>query len=133
MKSLDLFLSVLAFVPASILVFFSTGVFVTLIPEFEFEFRKIIAVLYLLLGIAGYIGIIFAMVGRLETKPKLILTLLSCGILSFILFNSFEGGTRAWKWIFTIEEPGEWFLLVWPTLVSIYFVIRAIRKLSHNN
>jgi hypothetical protein len=130
MKSLDLFLSILAFIPATILTFLSISLFAFLIQDFEFEFLQIIAILYLVLGIAGYLGIIIAMLGRLESKPKLILILLSCGILSFILFVSFEGGNRAWNWILTFEEPGEWFIIVWPTLVSFYFVIRAISKLT---
>ena len=130
MKTWETFIAVLAIVPSTILMFFTILLAAVLIPQMNADIKEIMILLSFFLGIAGYIGLIMVIIGRLNQKPKMVLILLLCGIMSFVLFTSFEGGKTAWVWILTFQEPGEWFLIVWPTLVSAYFVIKAIRKLT---
>ena len=56
--------------------------------------------------------------------------LLSLGVFGFVLFTSFEGGIKAWKWIFIIEEPDEWLIYVGPILITIFLTIVKVKRLT---
>lgn len=118
-----------AILPATLLLFLNLIVAFNFIPRIEF--KSILILLVFVFGILGYIGLIMLLfLMKNKKKEALNMILLTCGICSFILFNSIEGGTRAWKWILTMEEPDEWFILVWPTLVSFGYLIIKVKRLS---
>ncbi|UKN02722.1 hypothetical protein K6119_04235 [Paracrocinitomix mangrovi] len=130
MKTWESFIAILAFVLSTILMFFTILLSVVLIPQLKPELVEIMILLSFLLEIAGYIGLIMVLKGKVNEKPKRVLFLLLCGILSFLLFTSIVGGKTTWTWVLTLQEPFEWFLILWPTLVSAYFVVKAIRVLN---
>ncbi len=116
-------------IPASILVCFSFLGLYNVITLNVLNFRNIITLTSLSLGIIGFIGLNTSFV--VPKKAKLNFILLLLGIIGFSMFLSFEGGIAGWKWFVTIEEPDEWFLLGWPVIIAIVGLIvnfRAILK-----
>ena len=60
------------------------------------------------------------------------IVLLICGIFSFIIFFSITNGIEAWKWVLIVEEPDEWFIFVYPSLISIIFVVFLLKEIKQN-
>ena len=83
----------------------------------------------MILGISGYAGLAFSLIPRFENKWHFKITLLSFGILGFIIFNTVTVGKDAWKWILKIEEIDDWIIWVWPTIVSLTLILINGQKL----
>jgi hypothetical protein len=93
------------------------------VSNLEFNIKDILTLLSCLLGISGFIGLT-----RLIIIPKiknyvLTIVLLISGIIGSAIFMSVTGGQSALQWIFTFEEPDEWFIFVWPNAVALIFTI----------
>ncbi len=85
----------------------------------------------LLFGILGYIGLLMNLKQNKELKVELInFILLVLGIVGFVLFNSCQGGLRAWKWILMIEEPDEWILFFGPILITLFLIVIKGKRLT---
>lgn len=85
----------------------------------------------MLLGIMGYVGLITSLVA--QKSPKLNLTFLLIGLTGFILFTSFEGGIRAWKWLLLFEEPDEWYIMGLPLLAFVIAIsVNFYRIMSYS-
>ncbi|MFM6994594.1 MAG: hypothetical protein ACKOWO_05730 [Sediminibacterium sp.] len=89
----------------------------------------------ILFGITGYIGLITSL--ALPKKNFLNFLLLLLGLIGFSIFLSYEGGMKGWKWLLTIEEPEEWFILALPIIASllglIVNVIKTIKNTSNTS
>lgn len=82
-----------------------------------------------ILGILGYVGM-FLLFLEHRINNWLILLLLFAGILSFILFAKKNDGT-IWNWLIKFDDPFEWYLFVWPTIIAIINIARiTIKKLT---
>ncbi|MDG1332715.1 MAG: hypothetical protein P8P74_10315 [Crocinitomicaceae bacterium] len=85
-----------------------------------------------LMGILGYIGLILLLLED-RIKKWFIIFCLTLGIASFIIFISISG-KEAWKWVLTMEEIDEWFIFVWPSIVSIISIVRiTFQSLNKKN
>ena len=86
-----------------------------------------------LLGICGFIGLISLIGRKAKQSYSLTITLLSLGIIGAIIFLIITGGREALEWVLSFEEPDEWFVFVWPNIVSLTFAItlsfEKLRKL----
>ncbi|WP_314517733.1 hypothetical protein [Xanthocytophaga agilis] len=92
---------------------------------------RITELITIILGIMGYIGLIKLALNFADKPDKSVLFFLIAGVASFVLLlGPYE---LYWKRVFTIERPGEWFLLVWPTIVSILFIVRTGWGLTQKN
>ncbi|HWJ26727.1 MAG TPA: hypothetical protein VNS32_09295 [Flavisolibacter sp.] len=121
-----------AIAPAIVLTFLTLGVLPTLILDFDFSLKGILLILSCIFCLCGFAGLILLMPGPIPRLYSINIFLLILGISGFVLFNIIEGGQKAWKWILTIEEPGEWFIYVWPNIVSLTFIIVLYRKILVN-
>jgi hypothetical protein len=122
-----------ALIPATILLgfsFYALGkVLVNLDKVYKIKYFSLL--LTSSLGILGYCGLFMLLTFYDKINPKRALLFLICGIISFVIFTSM-GGVRAWLWVITMEEPDEWFIFVWPTVVSIYFTINIFKTMYNN-
>lgn len=128
MKWFHYILVLSAIIPATFLLAFSTLLLVSVLSNGMGDSKGIQLLFTSLLGIIGYFGLLLITFGISEKRPKLVISFLLAGILSFVWFTSING-YRAWNWILSMQEPGEWFLYTWPALISIFFVARIGRKL----
>ena len=113
-------------IPATFLLFMCFFMIGKIMTDWSFDSQDIIYLTTSLFGIFGYAGLILLLLEH-RIKRVLIVTFLLMGILSFILFVS-QSGIKAWSWIITMEEPDEWFIIVWPTIVALISVIRISLK-----
>jgi hypothetical protein len=107
--------------PATFLLFFSFFGLANITSSNHLFQKDIIILTSILLGIVGYIGLITSL--TLPKKTLINFLLLFMGLIGFSIFISIEGGIRGWKWLLTIEEPEEWFLLAWPIITSLLGLI----------
>lgn len=113
-----------AIIPATYLLFLCLLVLGEVVSDFSFNSESILYLLIGLSGIMGYLGLLFLFAEN-RIKNAVIIMCLSLGVISLIIFTSIQG-IHAWKWILTMEEPDEWFILVWPSIVSVVQIIRII-------
>lgn len=79
-----------------------------------------------ILGLGGYIGMFLLFLEHRVNNWSIVVLLLA-GIVSFILFVN-QGRDGAWKWVLTIEEPDEWFIFVWPSVIALLNITRLLIK-----
>ncbi|MEN9972008.1 MAG: hypothetical protein RIS20_355 [Bacteroidota bacterium] len=106
---------------ATFLLFFSFSGLANIMSSNHLFQKDIIIFTSILLGIAGYVGLITSLLLPKKTLINFLLLLL--GLIGFSIFLSYEGGLRGWIWLLTIEEPEEWFLLAWPIISSLLGLI----------
>ena len=86
-------------------------------------------------GICGFIGLIRLIRRKAKQSHSLTITLLSLGITGAVVFLIVTGGREALEWVLSFEEPDEWFVFVWPNIVSLTFAIalsfKKLRKQIH--
>ncbi len=117
-----------AIVPATFLVVMCVVVIVTLLGSLSVQGEAAAYLITSILGILGYIGLIKLLMSPLNKGDKAVLYCLLSGVASFVIFVGISG-PRAWKWVLTLEEPGEWLVFVWPTMVSILFIVSMVKRL----
>ena len=116
--------------PAFILLGLTLAILPNLFVDFHFRIKEVLILSTALLGISGFIGLLRLSSG-LDRKNNIVtVLLLISGIIGSTIFLITTGGQRAFHWIATFEEPGEWFILVWPNIVSATFTIVLLIKLS---
>lgn len=127
---LHIILILSAIIPATLMVVYSIYFIVILFERFFSSGINGISDILLffigVFGIIGYVGLVLVsgtIMRKSLKRQKWAISCLVFGIFGSILFIVL-GGKSALIWIFTIEEPLEWFVFMWPTLVSIYFVIK---------
>ncbi|MES2587807.1 MAG: hypothetical protein V4622_02435 [Bacteroidota bacterium] len=108
-------------IPATILLLLTIIGISNIFSFHEIRFKEFIVFTSMILGIVGYVGLLTSLIFNNKTILNLILLLL--GLIGFVIFTSFEGGLYAWKWIITMEEPEEWFIPVWPNVVSLIGIV----------
>ena len=128
-ETINIILTVLALLPMTFFLFVSIyGVFNILS---SFHFNDILVLISLIFGILGYAGLVMNLKQNKKLKTEVInFIFLLLGIVGFVLFNSFEGGLKAWKWILMIEEPDEWLMYVGPTLITIILILKKGKRLT---
>jgi FtsH-binding integral membrane protein len=99
------------------------------IRDLSFEFDDIFLPVSMIFGICGFIGLLLSIMPKFEDKRLLKLVFLILGILGSIMFISIAGGKEAWTWILKIEEFDEWIIAVWPLIVSIVLIYLNIQKI----
>lgn len=121
-KEINIVLTLLALLPMTFFLFVSIyGVFNSLS---SFDFKKMPLLISFIFGILGYAGLLMNLKQNKELKAEVInFIFLLLGIVGFVLFNSIEGGLKAWKWVLIIEEPYEWLMFVGPNLITIVLII----------
>ncbi|MBD3639254.1 MAG: hypothetical protein HUJ25_17995 [Crocinitomicaceae bacterium] len=125
MRKIDYFLVVTALVPATLLLGL-TLLALSKIAEGPYKSGDIPSLLTSILGIIGYLGLTSLLFGQIKERPRVVLVSLLAGLLAFVWFTSL-GGWTAWQWVLLMEEPGEWFIYVWPAIITFYFVLKLIR------
>lgn len=128
-EKINIILTLIALVPLS---FFQ---FMTLYELFQMVslayLRDVPIVISMIFGTCGYVGLLMNLKTNKKKKYEIAnFILLLLGIIGFVLFNTFEGGWKAWKWILTMEEPGEWLIFVGPVLLTIYLTITKGKRLT---
>ena len=93
------------------------------ITDTKLEWSDILIILCFLCGICGYIGLVMIFKGLHKTNKIRKLTLLILGLIGFIILFNYIGMKSFWSWILYVEEPDEWFLIMWPFIVSVIFMI----------
>jgi len=83
---------------------------------------EIIMIFCFLCGICGYIGLIMILKGLHKTRHILKSIFLILGLIGFIIFVNYSGRNNFWKWILSVEEPDEWFIIMLPLIVSGIFL-----------
>lgn len=128
-ETINIILTVLALLPMTFFLFVSIyGVFNILS---SFHFNDTLVLISLIFGILGYAGLVMNLKQNKKLKTEVInFIFLLLGIVGFVLFNSFEGGLKAWKWILMIEEPDEWLMYVGPTLITIILILKKGKRLT---
>lgn len=105
------------------------------------ELENFIPFLSFICGICGYIGLLITLKGLHKTNHLKKFTLIGLGLVAFITLHLITNTKGFWKWVLTFEEPDEWFVGIWPILISIIFLImiaidyikkRKIKTLSNN-
>lgn len=117
--------------PATLLLFFSFLGLANILSSNQLYQKDIIILTSILLGMAGYVGLITSL--ALPKKTLLNFLLLLLGLIGFSIFLSYEGGMRGWKWLLTIEEPEEWFFPAWPIIASLLGLFVNMFKLKKNS
>ena len=88
----------------------------------------------MVLGILGYVGLLMSLKQNKQKKGELVnFIFLLLGITGFVVFTTFVGGIKAWKWIITVEEPDEWLMFTGPILITFYLMIRKGKRLLTMN
>lgn len=127
-ETLNTIVTIIALIPMSFFMFLSIFMIRNIILNIQPNDFPILT--SLLLGILGYIGLLWNLIyDKKKVAETLNFILLVLGILGFILFVSIEGGFKGWRWIFTIEEPEEWFIIVGPIIITIYLMIEKVKRL----
>ena len=128
-ETINIILTVLALLPMTFFLFVSIyGAFNILS---SFHFNDTLVLISLIFGILGYAGLVMNLKQNKKLKTEVInFIFLLLGIVGFVLFNSFVGGLKAWKWILMIEEPDEWLMFVGPTLITIILILKKGKRLT---
>jgi hypothetical protein len=114
----QLVLTIIALVPATPLVFFSS---LWLFQIHIIDYGIFISMIF---GVFGYIGLIMNLFWNKPIKIEIVnFILLLFGFVGFFIFIIFERSGRVLKWVITMEEPDEFLILVSPTLISIILLL----------
>jgi len=105
------------FLPATYLTFLCLSVLASDLKQFH---------LICILGLLGYIGLFMLFIEE-KINDWLIISLLTMGLFSFLLFNLKSKGILMEELI-KFKDPIVSFTLIWPSIVSIFFIIRILRK-----
>lgn len=100
------------------------------ITDRNFGLSEIIMVFSFLCGICGYIGLLMILIGLHKTRHILKSIFLILGLIGFIIFINYSGMNNFWKWILYVEEPGEWFIIMLPLIVSGIFLTLILRDFT---
>jgi len=119
---------VLGLLPGTLMLFFAFSGLSILLSQKTLGFEGIALVIAIIMSILGYAGLISSLINPKWLKINLVL--LISGILGFVAFISLEGGFHAWKWILTMEEPGEWFLVCWPIISGLTGIIVNAKRIK---
>lgn len=117
-------------IPATFMLIISLAALIFIIDGRSLDIKNIVLVVSIILGVIGYLGFVLSLIS--PKNIKLNLSLLSIGTIGYITFISVEGGKHVWEWIFTMSEPGEWFLVCWPLIVALILIINYIVYLTKN-
>jgi hypothetical protein len=128
-ETINILLTIIAIIPFTFFMFISVYGIINILSRFDIKDSLLLS--SMLFGIFGYVGLLMNLKQNKEIKNELLnFVFLSLGIIGFVMFNSFEGGTKAWKWIFTIEEPDEWLIFVGPILITTLITIMKGKRLT---
>lgn len=116
--------------PASILLVFSFMGLSNILSSNHLIGEDIILLFSIIVGIAGYIGLVTSLVIPKKTMLNFLLLLL--GLIGFSIFLSMEGGMHGWLWFLTIEEPDEWLLPAWPIITALIGLIVNLIRFIQN-
>lgn len=135
-KTIKILLIISAIIPATILA--ALNIFGIIRMLTTPELKNLVYIICFVFGILGYLGLWMLFLTNQNTKKKIInILFLICGILSFIIFTSIEGGKNAWNWIITFQELDEWIVYVYPSLISLLFIglltMQIIRQMRIQN
>ena len=119
--------------PATFLLVLTLIFMPDVIKNMSLEFDEILMFLSMSFGIGGYIGLLLSLLPKFENKYLIKLTFLLLGIIGSITFSSIAGGKRAWTWVLNVQEFDEWFISIWPIIVSIVLAIWNGQKLFKKN
>lgn len=128
----NIILIISGLIPATYLLFMCLFMIGKILSDWSFDSQSTIYLIISIFGVFGYIGLILLLLEH-RIRKRLIVTFLLMGILSFIIFI-YQSGTRAWNWLITMEEPDEWFIFVWPSIVAFISIIRiSLRPIFMNS
>lgn len=128
-KSINVILTLFALVPMTFYLLLTVYGIVNVLMRFAPD--DALLLLSMVFGVLGYVGLAMNLKQNKELKVELInFILLLIGVSGGILFTSIEGGLKAWKWIFTIEEPDEWLMSVGPVLIVIFLMVLKGKRLK---
>ena len=127
MKQLLYLILISALLPATwLLVLTIMGIYFA-IPNAEFSFDYFLTISSMLLGIAGYFGLLLLLKGLHKTNHIKKLTFLLCGLLGFLIFMLHVSPRNFIDWL--LEHDIESIIGKWPLIVSLTFSILLIRNL----
>lgn len=96
------------------------------ITDTKLMLSDIFIIFCFLCGICGYVGLVMITKGLHKTNQIRKSIFLLLGLIGFSLFFKYVGTKNFWDWILYIEEPDEWFLIMWPLVVSVIFLTLMI-------
>ena len=123
MKAFLYILLISGIVPATFMFFQTLMMLFLFISDTDFSLIDILIMISFLFGLCGYIGLLITLKGLHNTNHLKKLILIGLGLIGFTMFFNIAGTKNFWNWVLKIEEPDEWFLGIWPILVSIVFLI----------
>ncbi|AWH74780.1 hypothetical protein DCS32_11610 [Dokdonia sp. Dokd-P16] len=131
-ETVNIILTIVALIPMTYFMVLSIYALANLLSKFDVDDTLIL--ISITFGILGYVGLLMNLKQSKNKNVEFInLTFLSIGIIGFVLFNSIQGGTKAWKWVIMIEEPDEWLMFVGPILITMYLsIIKGKRLITKN-
>ena len=113
----------LAVIPATLLFVFCIGLIcVTISSDLGVEFSFLAA---LILCVFGYVGLILLLLNKKSKKREIVNPiLLVMGVVGveLILYN-LRYGTYNWTWFLEVDDLMGWYIMVYPNLVAIFFII----------
>ena len=131
-ETVNIILTIVALIPMTYFMVLSIYALANLLSKFDVDDTLIL--ISITFGILGYVGLLMNLKQSKNKNVEFInLTFLSLGIIGFVLFNSIQGGTKAWKWVIMTEEPDEWLMFVGPILITMYLsIIKGKRLITKN-
>ena len=96
------------------------------ITDTKLALSDLLIILSFILGICGYIGLVMILKGLHKTNQIRKSIFIILGLIGFTFFVNYAGTKNFWDWILYIEEPDEWFLIMWPLIVSGIFLIMMV-------
>lgn len=130
--TLDFFLVFTALIPATFLFGISLEILSFLLHDWESGAESFLFLFIIIFGITGYFGLILYLFPLNKKQTRVSAYMMSAGVMAIFTLISLSG-SRAWIWILTMKEPGEWFLLMWPNLVAIYLITKVFLFNKRNN
>ena len=130
-ENTDYYLIISAIIPATLLFVMSVILSVKIISDGFIFPTDVHFLLTSALGIFGYLGLYFLLFKLNNKKPILVSIFLAGGITSLIWFVNITTD-NFWYSLFgisTVKEFGQSLLYLWPNIVSIYFLIKTLKKL----
>ncbi len=87
---------------------------------------NLLIIICFIFGICGYIGLVMILKGLHKTNQIRKSIFIILGLIGFTVLFNFVGTKNIWDWILYVEEPDEWFLIMWPIIVSTIFLIMMV-------
>ena len=123
MKAFLYILLISGIVPATFMFFQTLMMLFLFISDTDFSLIDILIMISFLFGLCGYIGLLITLKGLNKTNHLKKLIFIGLGLIGFTMFFNIAGARWFWSWVLKTEEPDEWFLGIWPIIVSIVFLI----------